>query len=287
MNSSTRIVKSSAAVICLLLIAAACASSQTGPSGAQIQGPSPATSSSSVEQGHPLVDPIVNLIAVLLGAGISVGVSWVVYKRQLRKSYATETRRLIYGPLYEEMLALRLKLVERPFPWQVYTEAVFGAELPSSYAVFRYWNELKKDERRLRVPRLLREKLDELVVVAGDYNEARKGLHDGLDDVITNALEAADLESRIANPGEACAELFLKPTDDAPAEFCRILLEGVPEAGCSAYETALAELEASERLAEVRDLAERMGALTEEITTRLEDKIETILLKYEGRTAEI
>lgn len=228
------------------------------------------------------------LVGVVIGALISILAAWRFNLQARRVEYAIRNRREIYGPLYEETLALCQTLKEYPFPWRIYAEPVFGADLTESYGHFRYWSKLKQDQRALRVPRDIRERLNELDDLIRRYNELRPACNAVIGAAVEQALSQHGLTARVANLGEISADHVLAARSRAPEAFSDACFgEAPPPQVDEIYGSACGAVAEEPVVTQTRELATDLARSVDGIEATLRGKIELILRRYEGRLPEI
>jgi hypothetical protein len=152
--------------------------------------------------GSPLLnllsDPVVStLLGAILGGAIAFYGSVYVQKSQIRSLSAIRRRDVIYTPLYNELLALRASLTERPCP----SDFVYSTGQDSHYnPKFAVWPSFKLDSRNLQVPKRLAKTLDDFQTLTEKYVAARQKA--STDPIVQAKLK----EIVVGNFGEAHAQ---------------------------------------------------------------------------------
>lgn len=135
-----------------------------------------------------LQDPVAaTLLGAVIGGALAFYGSVYVQRAQIRSLAAIRRRDEIFIPLYNELLALRKSLSERPCP----QEFAFDSKHNHPHSPrFTVWPSLKEDSRNLQVPNALAAALSQFVEVVGSYTTAwAKATHDSeVDKVIRNII---------------------------------------------------------------------------------------------------
>ena len=119
-----------------------------------------------------LQDPVAaTLIGAVIGGALAFYGSIYVQRAQIRSLAAIRRRDEIFIPIYNELLALRKSLNERPCPY----EFAFESKDNHPYSPrFTVWPSFKDDSRSLQVPNPLATSLDQFVTVINSYTTAWK-----------------------------------------------------------------------------------------------------------------
>lgn len=109
------------------------------------------------------------LAGAVLGGVLALYASIRVQRHEVRLRAAVSRRDEVFEPLYEELLALGTHLERNPCPYKFH----FNADVPAHHnPCFAVWPSFKEDSRRLRVPELLADALDELLAAINRYTSA-------------------------------------------------------------------------------------------------------------------
>ena len=231
---------------------------------------------------------VIPLVGVLLGAVIAFFTNWRLKLLERRAEFALRNRREIYSPLYEEVLTLMDALEHCPFPPHIYTELSFGVRLPPTYGRFQYWSKVRSDDRILRVAEDVRDTVERILRLLGQYEEKRPQCDDIIGQSVSEALAARGIENRVSNLGEVCAVDVLRDLAVAPAGFgSACFADGDAADADGLYADVCSAVRQVPAIARTREIAEDLRATVCELEQLLRSRINLILRKYEGRVPTI
>ncbi len=117
-------------------------------------------------------DPIVaTLIGAVFGGAIAFYGSVYVQRYQVKSEAAIRRRDDIFIPLYVEILDFRKTLQANPCPNQFVFSVSDGYHNDPKFVI---WNSFMNDSRKLQVPGILANSLNDFIVIMKHYNRTRK-----------------------------------------------------------------------------------------------------------------
>ena len=155
------------------------------------------------------------LVGALIGGTFTLMGSVWVNNRQQRAFHEMKNERVIYSPLYDELVDIQNNvLVNNPFPRIVSFHK--GRGTVSYYPQYDAWRRIKLDTRYLEVPDLLKKQIEKLELTIKEYIDVRQKVDNVVQDILNDTLVANDLERcHISNIGMVISkEILLNEATD-------------------------------------------------------------------------
>lgn len=157
------------------------------------------------------------VIATLLGAVIGgvftlLGSIWV-NKREQKSIYNLRRKNIIYSPLYDELINIKMNILEKN---QYPSYIVFGIRQQTIFPHPQYsaWDRIKNDTRYLEVPLLLKYQMEKLYDTLREYISIRNSADAEIKEIVNKVLVMNGFEpSTIINLGEVLSSDILQGKD--------------------------------------------------------------------------
>ena len=157
------------------------------------------------------------VIATLLGAVIGgvftlLGSIWV-NKREQKSIYNLRRKNIIYSPLYDELINIKMNILEKnQYPGYI----VFGIRQQTiiPHPQYSAWDRIKNDTRYLEVPLLLKDQMEKLYDTLREYISIRNSANAEIKEIVNKVLVMNGFESStIINLGEVLSSDILQGKD--------------------------------------------------------------------------
>ena len=157
------------------------------------------------------------VIATLLGAVIGgiftlLGSIWV-NKREQKSIYNLRRKKIIYSPLYDELINIKMNILEEnQYPGYI----VFGIRQQTiiPHPQYSAWDRIKNDTRYLEVPLLLKDQMEKLYDTLREYISIRNSADAEIKEIVNKVLVMNGFEpSTIINLGEVLSSDILQGKD--------------------------------------------------------------------------
>lgn len=157
------------------------------------------------------------VIATLLGAVIGgvftlLGSIWV-NKRDRKSIYNLRRKNIIYSPLYDELINIKMNILEKnQYPGYI----VFGIRQQTiiPHPQYSAWDRIKNDTRYLEVPLLLKDQMEKLYDTLREYISIRNSADAEIKEIVNKVLVMNGYEpSTITNLGEVLSSDILQGKD--------------------------------------------------------------------------
>ena len=157
------------------------------------------------------------VIATLLGAVIGgvftlLGSIWV-NKREQKSIYNLRRKNIIYSPLYDELINIKMNILEKnQYPGYI----VFGIRQQTiiPHPQYSAWDRIKNDTRYLEVPLLLKDQMEKLYDTLREYISIRDSADAEIKEIVNKVLVMNGFEpSTIINLGEVLSSDILQGKD--------------------------------------------------------------------------
>lgn len=157
------------------------------------------------------------VIATLLGAVIGgvftlLGSIWV-NKREQKSIYNLRRKNIIYSPLYDELINIKMNILEEnQYPGYI----VFGIRQQTiiPHPQYSAWDRIKNDTRYLEVPLLLKYQMEKLYDTLREYISIRNSADAEIKEIVNKVLVMNGFEpSTIINLGEVLSSDILQGKD--------------------------------------------------------------------------
>lgn len=157
------------------------------------------------------------VIATLLGAVIGgiftlLGSIWV-NKREQKSIYNLRRKKIIYSPLYDELINIKMNILEEnQYPGYI----VFGIRQQTiiPHPQYSAWDRIKNDTRYLEVPLLLKDQMEKLYDALREYISIRNSADAEIKEIVNKVLVMNGFEpSTIINLGEVLSSDILQGKD--------------------------------------------------------------------------
>lgn len=157
------------------------------------------------------------VIATLLGAVIGgvftlLGSIWV-NKREQKSIYNLRRKNIIYSPLYDELINIKMNILEKN---QYPSYIVFGIRQQTiiPHPQYSAWDRIKNDTRYLEVPLLLKYQMEKLYDTLREYISIRNSADAEIKEIVNKVLVMNGFEpSTIINLGEVLSSDILQGKD--------------------------------------------------------------------------
>lgn len=157
------------------------------------------------------------VIATLLGAVIGgvftlLGSIWV-NKREQKSIYNLRRKNIIYSPLYDELINIKMNILEKN---QYPSYIVFGIRQQTiiPHPQYSAWDRIKNDTRYLEVPLLLKYQMEKLYDTLREYISIRNSADAEINEIVNKVLVMNGFEpSTIINLGEVLSSDILQGKD--------------------------------------------------------------------------
>lgn len=157
------------------------------------------------------------VIATLLGAVIGgvftlLGSIWV-NKREQKSIYNLRRKNIIYSPLYDELINIKMNILEKN---QYPSYIVFGIRQQTiiPHPQYSAWDRIKNDTRYLEVPLLLKDQMEKLYDTLREYISIRDSADAEIKEIVNKVLVMNGFEpSTIINLGEVLSSDILQGKD--------------------------------------------------------------------------
>ena len=157
------------------------------------------------------------VIATLLGAVIGgvftlLGSIWV-NKREQKSIYNLRRKNIIYSPLYDELINIKMNILEEnQYPGYI----VFGIRQQTiiPHPQYSAWDRIKNDTRYLEVPLLLKDQMEKLYDTLREYISIRNSADAEIKEIVNKVLVMNGFDpSTIINLGEVLSSDILQGKD--------------------------------------------------------------------------
>lgn len=231
---------------------------------------------------------VMGVLGAIVGGILTLCGSIYVHNNQLKSKSAIHRRNVIYKPLYDELIGIRI-IVQEENPYPSYITFSKGTQTLTPHPQFSAWGRIKNDSRFILTPQYLADSLEELYKSVGEYliwvRKASTDIQEKINEIL---LKKHNTTCTIRNLGDVIySDIILK--NKPSGELFKNTFENALNPGKKLTEQELLELEElvyeeCGKLNSVQSLIKsynRWIEIQDDIIEILKDLIKLISMKYE------